>query len=116
MLESDWTSVSFFRSDEFDSPELMNPALIRKLEIARCNARVPFVISSSYRLGDLLSHGDGDAVDIVCENSDERMRIVSSLLFAGFVRIGVYPRHVHADVSVRLPQNVFWIGDYDGQA
>ena len=100
----------FFSPDEFDSPEKMSRELLAMLDRARSRAGIPFVITSSYRHGDPLSHGEGLAVDISCEKSFERFLIVSSLLDSGFSRVGIYPRHVHADISKSLPQCVLFIG------
>ena len=88
----------------------MNRELLEKLDDARHYANTPFVITSSYRKGDEGSHGDGDAVDIRCHESRPRFMIVSGLIHAGFTRIGIYDKHIHADVSSRLDQIVMWWG------
>lgn len=70
------------------------------------------VVTSGFRPGDLLSHGDGDALDLMCEDSRLRYRILASLLDSShgvpIARIGIGPRHIHVDVSKRLPQAVFF--------
>lgn len=96
-----------------DLPPECNPHLKTLLSRAQALCGFAFVITDSYRPGDLLAHGDGDAVDIACDASSNRFLIVSALIKAGFKRIGVYPRHVHADLSVRLPFPVLFIGEYD---
>lgn len=113
MRETDWSALYWFDRSEFDSPERMSRLLLMQLDRARAIARVRFVITSSYRAGDILAHGDGDAVDIFCDNSRDRWAIVASLTASHFCRIGIYPRHIHADVSERLIQRVIWRGDYE---
>ena len=114
MRPSDWDAFRYFEPGEFSHPDFMSRELLAKLEIARALARVPFVLTSTFRENDERSHGDGDAVDIACVSSSDRHAIISSLLIAGFVRIGIYPEHIHADVSRRLPQGVLFLGGYDG--
>jgi hypothetical protein len=90
--------------------EGLDPALVEKLDVAREIAGVPFVITSGLRPGDEKSHGRGKAVDIGCVSSRDRMKIVHALIIVGFRRIGVYDKHVHADVDDLLPQDVLWWG------
>lgn len=113
MRPSDWEAMTYFKPSEFDFPDRMSLELLSMLDRARSAAGVPFVITSSFREGDPLSHGDGEAVDISCERSWERFQIIYGLLTAGCMRIVVYPRHVHADVSARLPSPILSLGDYD---
>lgn len=105
-----FTDIRFFKAREFNSPDKMSQELIEKLDRARAIAGVPFKISSSFREGDPKAHGKGEAVDIVCDNSTYRFRIIKALILVGFTRIGVYDKHVHADVSRTLPQGVMWWG------
>ena len=110
----------------FRFPDMLNPRLIARIERAESIAGFQFNITSDYRQGDLRSHGDGDAVDIACSNSRERFQILHALLTARyprqrspqetmalFSRIGIYPEHIHADVSERLDPRVIWLGDYN---
>jgi len=90
----------------------LSQVLIRKLDLARTLAGFPFVISSSFRLGDPRSHGDGYAVDLQCEFSRERFVMIQALQAAGFRRIGIYPRHIHVDVDGSRYQDVIWYGVY----
>lgn len=56
------------------------------------------------------AHVTGEAVDIKCETSSRRFRLISALLSAGFNRIGISFKSgfIHADVSETLPQRVIW--------
>lgn len=107
-----WKSLKHFTRDEFIAPGYMKMSLLAKLDMARELARVPFVITSSYRAGDPGAHGEGKAVDISCTNSKTRLKIVRALITVGFNRIGVYRRHIHADISDERAQDVLWYGRY----
>lgn len=104
--------IMHFSPNEFEHPEKMNPVLLKALDEARTIAGVPFVITSSYRADSDTSHGRGNGVDIRCHTSGQRYWIVSALLQAGFNRIGIYDKHIHADCDDihRAPQNVIWWG------
>ncbi len=92
----------------------LDPELVRMLDHARGLSGVPFAISSGYRKGDPLAHGlvPGKGVDIKCARSRRRQLIYDALRAAGFTRIGVYDRHLHADIAKgrKFPQNVTWTG------
>ena len=86
--------------------------LLRLLELAEIYARRELVITSGDRAESTRCHGEARAVDIRCWDSDDRFRIVSGLIKAGVQRIGVYTRHIHADVCTkgRYPEGVLWLG------
>ena len=92
----------------------LDPELVRMLDQARGLSGVPFHISSGYRKGDPLSHGEvpGKGVDIKCATSRRRQLIYDALRAVGFTRIGVYDRHLHGDIAKgrKYPQNVTWVG------
>lgn len=94
--------------------EGLEPELVSRLDRARGFAKVPFIITEGRAKGGShvanSAHARGLAVDIRCGGSVDRMKIVSALLLAGFTRIGVYDKHVHADVDPDLPQGVMWWG------
>lgn len=108
MKKEDWEELVNFKPNEFEKPEKMDFLFLLKLDAARKIAKIPFVISSSYRQGDPNSHGRGLAVDIKCSDSPSRFKIVSSLLSVGFNRVGIYDKHIHVDSDTTLPQNVMW--------
>lgn len=101
----------------------LKPELVAKLDQARGFAGVPFIITSGYRspedntaAGGVedSAHTRGEAVDLACSSSSVRHKMLSSLYLVGFNRIGVYDRHLHADVSSSLPQGVTWWGKSKG--
>jgi len=108
---------------EFDSPDVpgsgvnMQKSTLIKLEKACDIANMSFVINSAYRTDahnkkvggvDGGAHETGHAVDIKAVGSRVRFIILSALLQAGFTRIGVYKRFIHADDDPALPQQVLW--------
>ena len=106
-----WNLLDHFSPEEFaPHPEKMNEELLRRLNTARHFAGLPIYVTSHYRPGDPKAHGAGDAVDIADNLQGEpctstwRYHVLRSLLAAGFKRIGVYDRHIHADVSRTLPR------------
>ena len=81
--------------------------LIERLNIARSIAGIPFVITSGYRCpkhnarvggAPNSKHTKGEAVDIRVRSSEERFRILASVVSAGFERIGVSDGFIHVDV------------------
>ncbi len=84
--------------------------LLEKLDVAESLYGGDFEITSGYREGDERSHGTGLAVDIAIGGSAERFAVVRALVRAGFDRIGVYDKHIHADISSSLPRGVLWMG------
>ena len=108
MSELRWDHYKYFAFDEFDYPNKISETLMEKLEKAREFADTPFIITSDYRPDDKKAHGRGNAVDLSCTQSNKRMMIVRGLLHAGFDRIGIYNRHIHADIDTELPAGVMW--------
>lgn len=97
--------------------EDMDERFIAKLDLARAKAGIPFVLNCAYRsrAWDLSkgrtgnsAHCVGKAVDIRCNTSANRMKIVQGLLAAGFTRIGIGKTFVHADSDETKPQGVIW--------
>lgn len=111
-----WGDLQYFRRYEFDEPDRMDIELLAKLDNARWLARVPIFITSSYRHLDPGDHGTGEGVDISDNLDGEdisstwRFQVLHGLFAAGFTRIGIYNKHLHAGISLRLPQKVSWIG------
>jgi len=104
----------FFEIEEFDSPDepgsgaKMNKHVLNQIDLARATACVPFKINSGYRTtkhnqkivgSPTSSHLGGWAVDIHCDNSGYREKIVYSLMLAGFRRIGIANTFIHADMD-----------------
>lgn len=111
----------YFDSREFICPcgcreAAMSSKLIDMLTNARIRAGIPFAITSGYRcpkrnekVGGVAnsSHVLGDAVDIACTSGPDRLKIVSALMKAGFVRIGIASNFIHADVDGSKPASIW---------
>jgi uncharacterized protein YcbK (DUF882 family) len=100
----------------FSDEEVKNldPRLVELLDFARESAGIPFVITEGYAVGGShvgnTAHQRGKAVDIRARDGVSRFKILTALLSVGFVRLGVYNHHIHADIDATLPQNVIWCG------
>lgn len=102
-----------FTESEFSDFSKMKPELIARLDNARHEAGVPFKLTSTYRLDDkdkYKTHGRGYAADISCMKSRQRHHILRGLRAAGFTRIGIYNKHIHADCDPNEDQDVTWTG------
>ena len=97
----------------------LDPELVSKLDSARHVAGIPFTITSGKRspeenekaMGvDGSAHVRGLGVDLRIKDSYERYLMVNALLSAGFKRLGVYDKHIHADIAQDLPTPRIWIG------
>lgn len=118
-----------FNYDEFASPDKPNSGLpvsdggkmninfLHKLDNARANANTPFKITSGYRseahnlkVGGRVgsSHLKGVAVDIACNNSVERSKILKGLFEAGLGRrVGIATNFIHVDADYDKPAAIW---------
>lgn len=116
-------TAKYFSESEFRrcspacSLQDMRQSTMNRFDSARRIAGIPFVINSAYRTPEYeLSKGrTGDgahthrcALDIRCNSSTNRLRIVYGLIMAGFTRIGIGETFIHADDDETKPQNVMW--------
>ncbi len=102
-----------FDESEFSDFSKMSPRLIAMLDNARHEAGVVFKLTSTYREcppDKPQPHARGYAVDIACVESRKRYRILVGLAAAGFTRIGIYDKHIHADCDPSLAPEVVWLG------
>lgn len=107
-----WT---YFTNEEVSG---LDKEFVSRLDLARKNAGVPFLITSGLRTKEEnrntmnavsdSSHLFGLAVDLSVDDSSTRYRVIKALLDVGFCRIGIYAKHIHVDLSMTLPQNVIW--------
>lgn len=112
-----------FQIWEFASPDeeysglKMNPDFLSMIDDARDLAKIPFSINSGYRTevhnkrikgSKTSSHLIGKACDIHCNNSTDRLIMVTALLGAGFTRIGIGKTFIHCDNDNTKP-NVLWL-------
>ena len=120
-MADNWHELKFFSRDEFNYPDEMDEQFLRQLDVARKFAKVPFVINNDFRtpednerIGGVENspHLTGKAVDIEAIGGNMRFEIVMGLRAAGFLRMGVYDRHIHADACgpETHPQNQLWPG------
>lgn len=109
--------MNYFKPEEVEG---LMPELVDKLNTARHVAGVPFIITSGKRSSDQneramgvdgSAHVTGLAVDLRVSDGSKRFAIVRGLLAAGFVRIGVYTKHIHCDLDQNKPSNVMWVGE-----
>jgi uncharacterized protein YcbK (DUF882 family) len=109
-------SWKYFSDSEVEG---LNHEFVQRLEDARELAGVPFVITSGLRLLEAnesasgvqdSAHLSGMAVDLKCSTSSERFKMLKALLMVGINRLGVYDRHIHADVDSTKDQSVIWVG------
>ena len=119
-------NLRYFKIEEFDSPDepgsgkKMDKEFLIKLDYARHNAGIPFVLSSAYRTRARntlcggrwgSSHLKGLAVDILFRGSRECFLIVKSLIDVGINRIGISKKggFIHCDVDNSKDQDVIWL-------
>ena len=114
-----WQEIQYFNRDEFKYAPGIEPdrSLVymidsaRRIATANAGRDVVFNITSALRerhAGDTGTHTTGHAVDIACSSSRERYYILEALILAGFKRIGVYDKHLHADTAPYADQSVIW--------
>lgn len=104
-----FTQLDFDRCVPRCRIEQMSETFLRRLDEAREIADCPFILNSAYRSIDYeikkgrritSSHCKGLAVDISCVTPPYRWRIVSSLIAAGFTRIGIHDNFIHVDLDL----------------
>lgn len=87
------------------------------LDKVRETAGIPLVLNCAYRSREYdlkkgrsgnSAHTKGKAVDIRCNTSQNRMKIVAAALECGIRRIGIGNTFVHLDNDKTLPQGVLW--------
>ena len=114
--------MKYFTDKEFNCPcckqNNMDGNLLDQLDRARGYAGTSFVISSGYRCpahneyvggSETSSHLKGMAVDIMAKNSSQRYEILSGLIKAGFVRIGIGKTFIHVDNDYVKSLGVVWL-------
>lgn len=86
--------------------------LINMLQKVEDETKRQMIITSGFRLDDKGSHGKALAVDISCTESRYRFHLLKALVEVGFTRIGIYSRHIHADIDDSRDLEVIWYGKY----
>lgn len=133
MLPTDWRKVDNFQPSEFlcpcgcgKGPFEMFVAFIVRLELARQDSSVPFIINSGYRcpshngqVGGVIrsSHIMGLAADISTvyispDLSLAQVRFIILLaLMPYFDRIGIGQTYIHVDCDPDKPKGLVWLYD-----
>lgn len=112
--------INYFKEDEFKCKCGCNmdisSELKEKVTQARILSNTPFVINSGARCKEhnarvgaspTSSHTLGLAVDVAYKDNLQMAQIVYGLAKAGFNRIGVHSKFIHADIDNNKP-NAFW--------
>lgn len=95
----------------------MDENFMKKLDIARMVAKIPFVPTSGLRTqiweleqgrDGTSSHTKGVAIDLAVKDSTSRYKIINSLLSVGLNRIGIGKNFIHVDIDKDKPSNVIW--------
>ena len=96
----------------------MNKDFMMLLDELREKCGIPLVINSAYRSKEYDiakgrsgngAHTKGKAVDIRCNDSINRHKILKNAIKLGFNRIGISSSFIHLDVDDTLVQNVCWL-------
>ena len=95
----------------------MDEGFLALMDRVRELAGIPLVINSAYRSRSYeltkgrsgnSAHCKGKALDIRCNTSVNRFKIVAAAINAGIKRIGIGKTFVHLDNDASLPQRVMW--------
>lgn len=95
----------------------MDAEFLALLDRVRERAGIPLVLNSAFRSRDYekmmgrtgtSAHCEGKAVDIRCNTSQNRYKIINAALSCGIRRIGIGKSFVHLDNDPSLPQGVIW--------
>lgn len=96
----------------------LQPRLVKKMVIVRAITDLPMIVNSGFRTAaqnarvggvENSAHLTGEAVDVSCKTSNQRMRLLIALEKAGITRVGIYSDHLHFDVSETLPLVECWL-------
>jgi len=115
--------MKYFRIEEFDSPDVkgsgegMNKELLQIIDKARDLFGKPIHINSGMRTierNSLIggkpnsSHLRGYAIDVACDNSRDRFRLIELFLLLGINRIGIAKTFIHIDNDPEKDRDVIW--------
>jgi uncharacterized protein YcbK (DUF882 family) len=92
----------------------MDKDFLKRLDLARDLAGVPFSINSGCRCPEhnncvgstSINHVEGKAADIKATDGHTRIKILEGLIKAGFKRIGIHKTFIHAD-SMDQPESLW---------
>ena len=95
----------------------MDAGFLALLDEVREAAGIPLVLNCAYRSkawelkhkrSGNSAHTRGKAVDIRCNTSQNRYRILAAAIECGVPRIGIDKTYIHLDNDPTLPQGVIW--------
>lgn len=95
----------------------MDSEFMELLDKLRETAGIPLVINCAYRSKEWdkkkgrsgnSAHTKGVAVDIRCNDSSNRFKIIKAAVELRIPRIGIDSSFIHIDNDPTLPQNVIW--------
>lgn len=95
----------------------MDAGFLALLDEVREKAGIPLVLNCAYRSvaydkakgrSGNSAHTRGKAVDIRCNASENRFKIIRAALDCGIRRIGIGQSFIHLDNDSSLPQRVIW--------
>ena len=113
----------YFAASEFRrctpscSIKQMDADFLALLDRVRERAGIPLVLNSAFRSREYerqmgrtgtSAHCNGKAVDIRCNTSQNRYKIIRAALECGICRIGVGKTYIHLDGSATHAQDVIW--------
>lgn len=113
-----------FKISEFDSPdevrsgERMDANVLQMIDQARTIFGKPIRVNSGVRTiaqndkvggSKSSSHLKGYAIDVSCDNSADRFRLIEILLLVGFNRLGIAKTFIHVDNDPNKSKNVIWV-------
>ena len=116
--------MKHFKISEFDSPdevgsgERMDAEVLQMIDKARTIFGKPIRINSGVRTiahnekvggSKSSSHLKGYAIDVSCDNSADRFRLVEILMLVGFNRLGIAKTFIHVDNDPNKSKNVIWV-------
>ncbi len=109
--------AEFLRCNPPCSIDQMDPDFLSKLDRIRERAGIPMVLNSAYRsrAWELMhgrsgegDHPQGKGVDVRCNTSSNRYKIMRAALEIGIRRLGVGKSFIHIGDAENLPQDVIW--------
>lgn len=95
----------------------MDGGFLDLMDRVREAAGIPLVVNSAFRTrswelakgrSGSSAHTKGLAMDIRCNTSQNRYKIINAALACGIRRIGIGKSFVHLDNDPSLPQGVIW--------
>jgi len=116
--------MKHFKISEFDSPdevgsgERMDAEVLQMIDQARELFGKPVRINSGVRTekrnqevggSKTSSHLKGYAIDVSCDNSADRFRLIEVLMLVGFNRLGIAKTFIHVDNDPDKSKNVIWV-------